>query len=780
MSASPYSPDAQAALTRAAEVASDRGHGFITLEHLLVALLDDALVREALVDAGADPVEIAQDCAVFLDDPANTGGVVVPGGYELYVTPALNRVLNRARAIASRYRRPAAATDLTAAILDEEDCHAAYFLKKQGVTREALIGSPAGEPQSTAASSQSQSNSASKPSEYLIDLNARAEKGEIDPVIGRVDEIRRVCQILIRRRKNNPVLVGEPGVGKTAIAEGLARAIVRKEAPEPLHAARIFLVDVAAMLAGARFRGDFEERLKAAVAQLEKTPGAIGFIDEIHTLVGTGAGGGSAMDAANILKPALQGGKLRIIGATTYKEWRQHIEKDGALARRFQKVDVAEPTPADAKAILLGLKAGYEQHHGVRIADEAIEAAVDLSVRHLQDRRLPDKAIDLLDEAGAAWRLADPATRPAKISRALVAETVARIARLPKTPETADESARLEGLANALKAEIFGQDQAIDALANAVIVARAGLRDPEKPVGSFLFQGPTGVGKTEVARALAKQLGLALHRFDMSEYMEKHSVARLIGAPPGYVGHDQGGLLTEAVSRQPNSVVLIDEVEKAHEDIQGILLQILDAGRLTDGTGKTTDFRQAIVILTTNAGAREATQRPIGFLVPDGGDPDRSRDAVERRFPPELRNRLDAIIAFAPLGPVEMGRVVDKEIARLEAMLRPKGVRIAVSPEARALLARLGYEPAYGARPLARVIQKTIKEPLARQILFGDLKDGGIARVETDGKEIRVTAKATRKALASAEAGPQGPVPNAAPAGPEGCRPTFPDNFHRD
>jgi ATP-dependent Clp protease ATP-binding subunit ClpA len=754
MSANPYTPDAQAALTRAAQIASDRGHGFITLEHLLTALLDEALVREALIDAGADPLEIAHDCNAFLEDPANTGGSAGPGGRELYATPALNRVLNRARALASGYRRPAAATDLTAAILDEEDCHAAYFLKKQGITREILVGGPAGEPQPAAAGPQGRSGPAPKASEYLVDLNARAEKGEIDPVIGRTDEIRRVCQILIRRRKNNPVLVGEPGVGKTAIAEGLARAIVRKEAPEPLHAARVFLVDVAAMLAGAKFRGDFEERLKAAVAQLEKTPGAIGFIDEIHTLVGTGAGGGSAMDAANILKPALQGGKLRIMGATTYKEWRQHIEKDGALARRFQKVDVAEPTPADAKAILLGVKAAYEQHHGVKVADEAIEAAVDLSVRHLQDRRLPDKAIDLLDEAGAAWRLADPATRPAEIGRALVAETVARIARLPKTPETADESARLEGLADALKAEIFGQDQAIDALANAVIVARAGLRDPEKPVGSFLFQGPTGVGKTEVARALAKRLGLALHRFDMSEYMEKHSVARLIGAPPGYVGHDQGGLLTEAVSRQPNSVVLIDEVEKAHEDIQSVLLQVLDAGRLTDGTGKTTDFRQAIVILTTNTGTREATQRPIGFLAPEGGDADRGREAVEKRFPPELRNRLDAIISFAPLGPAEMVRVVDKEIARLETMLRQKGVRIAVSPEARALLARLGHEPAYGARPLARVIQKKIKEPLARQILFGDLKGGGTARVEADGEEIRITAKAKaqRKAPVPAEA----------------------------
>jgi len=754
MSANPYTPDAQAALTRAAQIASDRGHGFITLEHLLAALLDEALVREALSDAGADPLELAQDCAAFLDDPANTGGGAGPGGRELYATPALNRVLNRARAIASNHRRKAAATDLAAAILDEEDCHAAYFLKKQGVTRELLVGSPAGEPQPAAAGPQGRPGPAAKASDYLVDLNDRAAKGEIDPVVGRADEIRRVCQILIRRRKNNPVLVGEPGVGKTAIAEGLARAIVRKEAPEPLHAARVFLVDVAGMIAGAKFRGDFEERLKAAVAQLEKTPGAIGFIDEIHTLVGAGASGGGAMDAANILKPALQSGKLRVMGATTYKEWRQHIEKDGALARRFQKVDVAEPTPADAKAILLGVKGAYEQHHGVKVADEAIEAAVDLSVRHLQDRRLPDKAIDLLDEAGAAWRLADPATRPAEIGRALVAETVARIARLPKTPETADESAQLEGLADALKAEVFGQDRAIDALADAVVVARAGLRDPEKPVGSFLFQGPTGVGKTEVARALAKRLGLALHRFDMSEYMEKHSVARLIGAPPGYVGHDQGGLLTEAVSRQPNSVVLIDEVEKAHEDIQGVLLQVLDAGRLTDGTGKTTDFRQAIVILTTNAGAREATQRPIGFLAPEGGDADRGREAVEKRFPPELRNRLDAIVSFAPLGPAEMGRVVDKEIARLEAMLQPKGVRIAVSPEARALLARLGHEPAYGARPLARVVQKKIKEPLARQILFGDLKGGGTARVEADGEEIRITAKAKaqRKAPAPAEA----------------------------
>jgi ATP-dependent Clp protease ATP-binding subunit ClpA len=741
MSANPYTPDAQAALARAAQIASDRAHGYITLEHLLASLLDEPLVREALVDAGADPLELAQDCAAFLNDPDNAGG---NSRGALYATPALNRVLNRARAIASAQRRTAAATDLAAAILDEEDCHAAYFLKKQGVTRESLIGTPLPQAEPAGAASVRPGRPA-QGSDYLVDLNARAEKGEIDPVIGRAEEIRRVAQVLIRRRKNNPVLVGEPGVGKTAIAEGLALAIVRKEAPEALHQARIFAVDVAGMLAGAKFRGDFEERLKKAVEQLEQTPGAVGFIDEIHTLVGAGAGGRDSMDAANILKPALQSGRLRVMGATTYKEWRHYIEKDGALARRFQKVDVSEPTQADAKQILLGLKSAYETHHGVKVSDEAVEAAVDLSVRHLQDRRLPDKAIDLLDEAGAAWRLADPATRPAEIGRALVADTVARIARLPKTPETEDEAAALEGLADALKSEVFGQDTAIDALADAVVVARAGLRDPEKPIGAFLFQGPTGVGKTETARALAKRLGLALHRFDMSEYMEKHSVARLIGAPPGYVGHDQGGLLTEAVSRQPACVLLIDEVEKAHEDITNVLLQVLDAGRLTDGTGKTTDFRQAIIILTTNAGAREAAQRPIGFLASETGDADRGREAVERRFPPELRNRLDSVVSFAPLGMSEMGRVVDKEVARLEAMLAPKSVRLAVSPEARALLARLGYEPAYGARPLARVVQKRIKEPLARQLLFGDLKGGGTARVEADGEEIRLSARPAPK-----------------------------------
>ena len=742
MSGNSYTPDAQAALTLAAQIASDRGHGFITLEHLLAALLDDAFVREVLADAGADLLELAQDCAAFLKDPVNTGGASKPGGRELYTTPALNRVLNRARAIASGQRRPASATDLAAAILDEEDCHAAYFLKKQGISRDALIGISVGEPQ-PAAGPYRQARKTPQSFDYLVDLNARAKKGEIDPVVGRADEIRRVCQILIRRRKNNPVLVGEPGVGKTAIAEGLARAIVLKEVPEPLHAARIFLVDIAGMLAGAKFRGDFEERLKKTIEQIEKTPGAIGFIDEIHTLVGAGTSGSGAMDAANILKPALQSGRLRVIGATTYKEWRQYIEKDGALARRFQKVDIAEPTPADAKAILLGVKDAYEAHHGVKVTHEAIDAAVDLSVRYLQDRRLPDKAIDLLDEAGAAWRLADPATRPAKIDRALVAETVTRIARLPKAPETENEASQLEGLADALKAEVFGQDQALDALADAVIVARAGLRDPEKPVGAFLFQGPTGVGKTEAARVLAKRLGLALHRFDMSEYMEKHSVARLIGAPPGYVGFDQGGLLTEAVSRQPACVLLIDEVEKAHEDIANVLLQVLDAGRLTDSTGKTTDFRQAIIILTTNVGAREATQRPIGFMASEIGTADRGREAVERRFPPELLNRLDSVISFSTLGPAEMGRVVDKEVARLEAMLAPKGVRIAVSPEARALLARLGHEPAYGARPLARLVQKKLKEPLARLILFGDLKGGGTALVEAEGEEIRLSAKAS-------------------------------------
>ncbi|RMD91905.1 MAG: AAA family ATPase, partial [Alphaproteobacteria bacterium] len=565
-------------------------------------------------------------------------------------------------------------------------------------------------------------------------LNAKARKGDVDPLIGREHEVERCIQVLCRRRKNNPLLVGDPGVGKTAIAEGLARKIVRGETPDVLKGATIYSLDMGALLAGTRYRGDFEERLKAVVSELENHDDAILFIDEIHTVIGAGATSGGAMDASNLLKPALQGGKLRCMGSTTYKEFRQHFEKDRALSRRFQKIDVNEPSVEDTVKILKGLKPYFEEHHDIKYTNDAIRTAVELSARYINDRKLPDKAIDVIDEAGAAQHLVAESKRRKTIGAKEIEAVVAKIARIPPKNVTKDDAAVLKDLEATLKRVVFGQDAAIEALASAIKLARAGLREPEKPIGNYLFAGPTGVGKTEVARQLANTLGVELLRFDMSEYMEKHAVSRLIGAPPGYVGFDQGGLLTDGVDQHPHCVLLLDEIEKAHPDVFNILLQVMDHGKLTDHNGRQVDFRNVVLIMTSNAGAAEQAKAAIGF----GRDRREGEDtaAIERTFTPEFRNRLDAVISFAPLSREVILQVVEKFVLQLEAQLMDRGVSIELTPEAADWLAEKGYDDKMGARPLGRVIQEHIKKPLAEELLFGKLAKGGVVRVGVRDGEI--------------------------------------------
>jgi len=569
---------------------------------------------------------------------------------------------------------------------------------------------------------------------YCIDLNARASRGDIDPLIGRDHEVERCVQVLCRRRKNNPLLVGDPGVGKTAIAEGLARRITARETPGILHDATIYSLDMGALLAGTRYRGDFEERLKSVVAELDKHENAILFIDEIHTVIGAGATSGGAMDASNLLKPALQGGGLRCMGSTTYKEFRQHFEKDRALSRRFQKIDVNEPTVDDSVKILKGLKPYFEKHHDIRYTTDAIRSAVELSVRYIHDRKLPDKAIDVIDEAGAAQHLLAESRRRKTISAREIEAVVAKIARIPPKTVSKDDAETLRELELNLKRVVFGQDAAIEALSSAIKLVRAGLREPEKPIGSYLFAGPTGVGKTEVARQLADTLGLNLLRFDMSEYMERHAVSRLIGAPPGYVGFDQGGMLTDGIDQHPHCVLLLDEIEKAHQDVYNILLQVMDHGKLTDHNGRQVDFRNVIVIMTTNAGAAEQAREAMGF----GRERREGEDtaAIERTFTPEFRNRLDAVISFAPLGRETILQVVEKFVLQLEAQLMDRNVTIELTRQAAELLARKGYDDRMGARPLGRVIQERIKKPLAEELLFGKLAKGGVVKVSVKNGRI--------------------------------------------
>ncbi|TNE63298.1 MAG: ATP-dependent Clp protease ATP-binding subunit ClpA [Alphaproteobacteria bacterium] len=767
-----FSPHLEETLHRALKEANERSHEYATLEHLLLALLEDpdavAVLRACDVD-----VDVLRDQLIdYLDDDMENLKMDSEG-LEATPTAGFQRVVQRALLhVQSSGREEMTGANLLVALFSERESHAVYFLQSQDMTRLDAVSyishgiakvpefreertvrgaeeKEAEQPEAAPAGEGKKADTALDA--YCVNLNEKAKAGKIDPLIGRESELERAVQILCRRSKNNPLLVGDPGVGKTAIAEGLARRIVENDVPEVLLDAVIYSLDMGALLAGTRYRGDFEERLKAVVKELEAREGAVLFIDEIHTVIGAGATSGGAMDASNLLKPALASGTIRCMGSTTYKEFRSHFEKDRALLRRFQKIDVNEPTVEDAIKILRGLKSYYEEHHGVRYTAEAIKTAVELSDRYISDRKLPDKAIDVIDESGAAQMLLPPSKRKKTIGVKDVEAVVAKIARIPPKTVTRDESRVMFTLEQDLKRVVFGQNAAIEALAASIKLSRAGLREPNKPIGSYLFSGPTGVGKTEVARQLAGLLGVELHRFDMSEYMERHSVSRLIGAPPGYVGFDQGGLLTDAVDQHPHCVLLLDEVEKAHPDLFNVLLQVMDNGTLTDHNGKKIDFRNVVLIMTTNAGAAELSKTAIGFgrETNDGA----SEEAIKQMFTPEFRNRLDAVIAFDFLPPEVVSRVVEKFVLQLELQLADRGVEISLTEDAKAWLAEKGYDRHYGARPLARVIQENIKKPLADELLFGKLAKGGEVVVKLkDGKLAFETTPHAPKAAAAAKA----------------------------
>ena len=721
---------------RAAETAQGARHEFVTLEHLLLTLLDDATVAAAVRVCGGNPEALRRQVASFLKEEVRP----LPEAAETNPIPTLatQRVVHRAALhVEAAGKARVRAVDLLVALYSEEESHAVFFLQQQGIERLEVVsylshGLP-GEGEAAEEELTEEEGGRTDPlAQFTTNLVERAAAGELDPLIGRGVELDRTVRTLCRRRKNNPLFVGDPGVGKTALAEGLALRIHAGTVPAQLQTASIYTLDMGALLAGTRYRGDFEERLKSVIQALEKMDNAILFIDEIHTIVGAGATTGGSMDAANLLKPLLAAGKVRCMGSTTHEEYRNHFERDRALARRFQKIDVGEPSAAEAVKILEGLRGAYEAHHGVRYTAPALRAAVELSARYLQERRLPDKAIDVIDEAGAAQHLIAPAKRRKTITAREIEAVVAKIARIPPKSVSKDDNLMLRDLEMNLKRVVFGQDRAIVALSAAIKLSRAGLREPEKPIGSYLFAGPTGVGKTEVAKQLADVMGVELKRFDMSEYMEKHSVSRLIGAPPGYVGFDQGGLLTDAVDQHPHVVLLLDEIEKAHPDVYNILLQVMDHGKLTDHTGRTVDFRNVVLIMTSNAGAAEQAQSAIGF----GRERREGEDlaAIEKMFTPEFRNRLDAVISFAPLPRTVIMQVVEKFVLQLEAQLLDRGVAIELTPEAAAWLGEKGYDDKMGARPLGRVIQEYVKKPLAEELLFGKLVKGGLVRVTvTDG-----------------------------------------------
>ncbi|WP_296396356.1 ATP-dependent Clp protease ATP-binding subunit ClpA [Reyranella sp.] len=741
------SKNLEKSLHRAFGLAGERRHEYATLEHLLLAMTEDEDATPVLKACGVDIDRLRHDLETFIDNRLK--GIITQTPSEPLPTAGFQRVVQRAAVhVQSSGRKEVTGANVLVALFSERDSHAVSFLENQGMTRLDAVDyishgkakvpgrartrrvSGAEEEAAGAESNAKQGNEAL--AAYCVDLNQKARDGRVDPLIGREHEVERTIQVLCRRTKNNPLYVGEPGVGKTAIAEGLARKIVDGEVPEVLKEAVIYALDMGALLAGTRYRGDFEERLKAVLSELKKKPNSVLFIDEIHTIIGAGATSGGSMDASNLLKPSLQSGELRCIGSTTYKEYRNYFEKDRALVRRFQKIDVPEPTIGDAVEIMKGLKPVYEKHHHVSYTDDAIKAAVELSARYIHDRKLPDKAIDVIDEVGAAQMLRTPDLRKTTIEVPDIEEIVAKIARIPPKSVSKDDTEMLRNIDRDLKTVVFGQDRAIDQLAASIKLARAGLRAPEKPIGSYLLAGPTGVGKTEVTRQLARLLGLEVVRFDMSEYMERHSVSRLIGAPPGYVGFDQGGLLTDKVNQHPHCVVLFDEIEKAHPDVFNVLLQVMDYGKLTDHNGRTVDFRNVILCMTTNAGAADIAKPALGFGREQRHDED--DEAINRLFAPEFRNRLDAIIKFASLGPESMGKVVDKFVAELEVQLADRKVFIELNDKARNWLAEKGYDKLFGARPLARVIQEYVKKPLAEEVLFGKLSDGGTVRVDVEGE----------------------------------------------
>ncbi|MHA3841627.1 ATP-dependent Clp protease ATP-binding subunit ClpA [Sphingomonas aestuarii] len=733
----------ESTLHKALEAASARRHEYATLEHLLLALVDDEHAARVMSACGVELDDLRSTVAHYLDTELDA--LKVEAATDPSPTSGFQRVVQRAILhVQSSGRDEVTGANVLVALFSERDSYAVYFLQQQDMSRLDAVsyishgvgkgGTPTetrevkGADDEKPAKGEAKGKGESALKQFTVDLNEKAKAGKVDPLIGRGPEVDRTVQILCRRSKNNPLYVGDPGVGKTAIAEGLARKIVEGDVPEVLKPAVIYSLDMGALLAGTRYRGDFEERLKQVVTELEKLPHAVLFIDEIHTVIGAGATSGGAMDASNLLKPALSGGTIRCIGSTTYKEFRNHFEKDRALLRRFQKIDVNEPTVEDTIKILAGLRSAFEEHHSVKYTPDAIKSAVELSARYINDRKLPDKAIDVIDEVGAMQMLVAPSKRKKTITPKEIEQVIATMARIPPKTVSSDDTKALANLQTDLKRVVFGQDEAINVLSSAIKLSRAGLRDPDKPIGNYLFSGPTGVGKTEVARQLAEIMGIPLQRFDMSEYMERHSVSRLIGAPPGYVGYDQGGLLTDAVDQNPHSVLLLDEIEKAHPDLFNILLQVMDNGKLTDHHGKTVDFRNTILIMTTNAGASDMAKESIGFGQMTREDV--QEEAVKKLFTPEFRNRLDAIVPFGYLPPEVVARVVEKFILQLELQLADRGVHISLDDEAKAWLTERGYDKLYGARPMGRLMQEKVKQPLAEELLFGKLLHGGEVTVK--------------------------------------------------